>query len=385
MKLNLYEQSGSDNHGCEAIMRSTIDMFNGMFESIELYSQLPESEVRYGLDKICNIHLQGKNIRPYSLEHIIGKVINTIKPSYSPFYNKVHCNYLKSSGISLQTGGDNYCYANQYRMLGYMNDQTRKKGMKSVLWGVSIEPDIIARKEVADNLKRYDLITVRESITKEAMKQHGIEENVVFCPDPAFTLRTADIEIEEKYIDAIGINVSPLIMKSESQKDIVYESYYELIDFILENTEKNILLIPHVVVKGNDDREPLGKMYEKYKETKRVFMLEDSDCNVLKAYIARCCFFVGARTHATIAAYSRCVPTLVVGYSVKAKGIAKDLFGSYENYVLPVQDITKSNMLKDGFVELYDKKDEIKKHLCEIMPEYIDRAYLGREAVEKLM
>ena len=67
MKLNLYEQSGSDNHGCEAIIRATIDMFRHDFESIELFSSLPESEYQYGLDQVCNVHLQGEAIRTYSL------------------------------------------------------------------------------------------------------------------------------------------------------------------------------------------------------------------------------------------------------------------------------------------------------------------------------
>ena len=65
----------------------------------------------------------------------------------------------------------------------------------------------------------------------------------------------------------------------------------------------------------------------------------------LKGYIARCRFFVGARTHATIAAYSSCVPTLVLGYSVKSRGIARDLFGNEENYVLPVQSLQEPDEL----------------------------------------
>ena len=68
-------------------------------------------------------------------------------------------------------------------------------------------------------------------------------------------------------------------------------------------------------------------------------MIEDSPAEVLKGYISRCSFFVGARTHSTIAAYSTGVPTLVIGYSVKSRGIATDLFGTYDNYVLPVQEL----------------------------------------------
>ena len=69
----------------------------------------------------------------------------------------------------------------------------------------------------------------------------------------------------------------------------------------------------------------------------------------LKGYIARCRFFIGARTHSTIAAYSSGVPTLVLGYSVKSKGIAKDLFGTYENYVLTVQQLKEYSELGRAF------------------------------------
>ena len=111
------------------------------------------------------------------------------------------------------------------------------------------------------------------------------------------------------------------------------------VEFILEKTDQNIALIPHVVWPSSDDREPLTKIYEAFKYSNRVFMVEDAPAEVLKGYIANCSFFVGARTHSTIAAYSSGVPTLVMGYSVKSRGIATDLFGGYENYVIPVQEI----------------------------------------------
>ena len=70
-----------------------------------------------------------------------------------------------------------------------------------------------------------------------------------------------------------------------------------------------------------------------------MVIIGDAPAALLKGYISKCSFFVGARTHSTIAAYSTGVPTLVIGYSVKSRGIATDLFGAYENYVIPVQDI----------------------------------------------
>ena len=81
---------------------------------------------------------------------------------------------------------------------------------------------------------------------------------------------------------------------------------------------------------GNNDLEVLAQLYDEFKDNDRIMLIGDHNCMELKGYIARCRFFVGARTHATIAAYSSCVPTLVLGYSVKSRGIARDLFGNEE-------------------------------------------------------
>ncbi|MFQ6794014.1 MAG: polysaccharide pyruvyl transferase family protein [Thomasclavelia sp.] len=146
----------------------------------------------------------------------------------------------------------------------------------------------------------------------------------------------------------------------------------------------NIALIPHVVWENNDDRIPLNELYEKFKATNRVCIIKDCNCMELKGFISRCRFFIGARTHATIAAYSTCVPTLVVGYSIKAKGIAKDIFGTYDNYVLPVQSLSHKNDLTDSFLWMYNHENKIKEYLKNIMPNYIDKAMIAQEKIKQL-
>ena len=79
------------------------------------------------------------------------------------------------------------------------------------------------------------------------------------------------------------------------------------------------------------------------------------------------------------------VPTLVVGYSVKARGIARDLFGTEEGYVLPVQQLRESDELTRAFVRLYEKRDAIRTHLNETIPGYIARADEARKALEELL
>jgi polysaccharide pyruvyl transferase WcaK-like protein len=105
----------------------------------------------------------------------------------------------------------------------------------------------------------------------------------------------------------------------------------------------------------------------------------------LKGFISRCRFFVGARTHATIAAYSTCVPTLVVGYSVKARGIAKDIFGSEENMVIPVQSLEHEDDLVNAFKYIQENEESIRKHLQDFMPSYIEKAWQAGEEVKKLI
>jgi len=105
----------------------------------------------------------------------------------------------------------------------------------------------------------------------------------------------------------------------------------------------------------------------------------------LKYIISKCSTFVGCRTHSTIAAYSTCVPTLVVGYSTKAKGIAKDIFGDYSDLLVDARDFKTDNDLLNKFLAFYERKDELKLHLQKVMPEYINRAYLAKDALIKML
>ena len=132
------------------------------------------------------------------------------------------------------------------------------------------------------------------------------------------------------------------------------ENYKKFIQYIFDNTDDSVALIPHVVWSGSDDRKPLTELYEAFKDTGRIALIGDRPAEGLKGYIAKCSFFVGARTHSTIAAYSSNVPTLVIGYSVKSKGIATDLFGTYENYCLPVQELSEP----DSLIKAYNKIKE---------------------------
>jgi polysaccharide pyruvyl transferase WcaK-like protein len=149
-----------------------------------------------------------------------------------------------------------------------------------------------------------------------------------------------------------------MVLERAGDPELVKKSYRNFIRFILDGTDNNIAFVPHVVWSSSDDRRPLKDLYEDYKSTGRVVFIEDNPAEVLKGYISKCSFFVGARTHSTIAAYSSGVPTLVIGYSVKSRGIATDIYGSYDNYVLPVQEMQDPQALIRSYEFIMKQRPE---------------------------
>ncbi|MCI6430578.1 MAG: polysaccharide pyruvyl transferase family protein [Lachnospiraceae bacterium] len=372
----LYIHSGSGNHGCEAIIRSTRKILNS---PLELYSTNPNDDKKYNIDEIVDVIGDipmnlGKHRFCGFLAAVYHKLMKT-DYLYSVFrhYNLVL--RVKKGDVCFSIGGDNYCYRGT-DILGHINLTLKKKGAKTVLWGCSIEPEVLNLKSVVEDLKRYDLITVRETCSQKALADAGIVDNVRLFSDPAFQLEMVERPLPEHFIpgNTVAINISPLIIRREAETGITFMNYKRLMDYILNETNMNIVLLPHVVWDSADDRKPLRELYELYKDTNRIAILDDFNCEELKGYISKCRFLIAARTHATIAAYSTCVPTLVVGYSIKAKGIAIDLFGDDKNYVVPVQSLKNESDLLKAFCWIVDHEADIKKHLEEVMPEYKQKA-----------
>ena len=392
MNVNLYPYPTSLNHGCEAIAVSTANILN-KYKVGDLWLNLTRDISNSDLGDINLLkslyqrveYITVPDIKRLSFDWIkyhgakaIGKDLS-IKIRKDKLIRE-NIEVFASSDLFLSIGGDNYCYG---RPVGFyaLNKYVHQIGKKSVLWGCSIEPAAID-DEMREDLLLYDNIVARESLTYEALKAKEIK-NVVLYPDPAFTLPALMPETD-KYDNAIGFNVSPMILEYSRDKNLVLEAWKKALIYILKETDLNIVLLPHVTVSTSDDRIILSQLYNSLECHDRVEMVDDMNCMALKGIISRCRMFIGARTHATIAAYSSCVPTLVCGYSVKAKGIAKDIFGQYENYVVPVQDISEINQLISSLRWLLDNEENIRRHLKKVMPEYIEKAWHAGEEISAI-
>ncbi|WP_216696877.1 polysaccharide pyruvyl transferase family protein [Anaerostipes faecalis] len=385
MKYVLYYHTGSENHGCEALVRSTSKIIQ---EKPILYSMGYEEDLKYEIDQIADVHDDKiLKLERHSLKYLISAILIKLVKStilYTYFSRKSLMNGIKTDDICLSIGGDNYCY-NGREIMADLNHIMKRKGIKTVLWGCSIDPEVLT-SAVIEDLKRYDLITVRESITMQALAYRGVVKNVRTVSDPAFVLPDQKVDLPMGFLEGktVGINLSPLILQYTEYKAQVLDSFYRLIQEILDTTDNMIALIPHVVKKGNSDLEILKPIYEHFKSSNRVILISDQNCMKLKYIISKCRIMIAARTHASIAAYSSCVPTLVIGYSVKSRGIAIDLFGKEDNYVIPVQMIQKADDLLEVYHWIEYHENEIRNQLNQIMPEYKEKALRAKVYLDEL-
>lgn len=375
-RIMLYNHGGCENRGCEAIVRSTAALFAGR-ATVSLASDQPEYDRTAGLDGVTKII--NSQISPYSVRRLINSVGFRLGMPREQEVARKHGTVIdlgKRSDVCLSIGGDTYCYGHQEH-LQVINGRLARAKKPMILWGCSVEPDIICG-ETLEDLRAYDLIVARESITEAAMKAAGLP--VVRWCDPAFTMVSEELPLPSAWREGktVGLNVSPLILNKSKNREKTLKAFVSLVRHILETTDFAVALIPHVFWSHDDDEDALRAIAAEF-EDPRVFVLQGKEKKLtapqIKGYISRLSALVTARTHASVAAYSTAVPTLVIGYSVKAKGIARDLFGDEAGHLIPVQELAGEGELIAAFDALISRGEAERAFLRERLPAYM----AGRE------
>lgn len=365
-KVILCGHTGSHNRGCEAIIKSTTDLFSSMgVETVLATHDLPYDR-KLGISEFSKV-VEYAEFRNHPIRRSISLFFDKIlKATYIANSLRQREVWKEAQGnIVLNVGGDTYCYDVMPKVSISLNKYCTKHRIPCIFWGCSIEKEKIYNPEINSDLQRYTLIAPRESLTYQYLVEAGIPQNKLFLmADPAFTLATMPCKLPKNFApkNTVGINLSPLVMSWSNNGELVWDNYCNTIDYIIRETDMNICLIPHVFRTENDyDMIPHLKLFEKYKNTSRVAIINDNSlsCKQLKYIISQCRFLITARTHASIAAYSSLIPTLVLGYSIKSVGIAIDLFGSSENYVVSTDKLKYSNELKKAFCYIQNSEQKI--------------------------
>lgn len=385
MKLFMFAHGGSLNRGCEAIVRSSVEMIKATIPEASVYLASGRPETDTIIDKLDGI-FDGTSspIPKYSYDWLVSSLQVKLFQDETYALSRMESNiikHIKDMDVCLSIGGDNYCYGEQPGWYE-VDRRVKEQGKKLVLWGCSIGEEDMSERKLED-LKRFDLILARESLTYDMLLRRGLH-NVRRCADPAFTMVAEELPLPEGWQEGntVGLNFSPLVWKRNKESRRAVKA---LIQHLLRTTDMTIALTPHVIEEGNNDHEVLKAYYEEFKHTGRVLLLPDHlNATQYKGYIRRMRFFIGARTHATIAAYSSGVPTMVLGYSVKSKGIAKDLFGS-EKLVLDLKELSDEERMISMVDDMIQEEQELKEHLRTILPDIKRMSYDAVHHLHELM
>lgn len=248
-------------------------------------------------------------------------------------------------------------------------------------------------------LKRFDVLTVRDTITYEFFRSLGFDQTKLI-PDTAFVLTPATQErVQEIYAAEgfslhegkyVGLNVSVLLYNRMKQQGKDYISLMcELIRNLKTITQLPILLIPHqyysekilmrfpdlknrLRTEGGDDREIIPMIYDRLLDADQVYAVKgEYSCYDYKGMIKGCAVFIGGRMHSVIASLSSSVPCLIMQYSHKSLGLMTML--GVSEYCWNVQD--KPKALEEMVSLLWNTKDAYRQKLEQIMPKLREETY----------
>lgn len=372
-KIYFAGQDNFGNRGCEALIRSSVDLINSEFGPSEFAvpsarptldaAQWPDAE-RHGVRFVQNEPFPAA-VRWWGRFRRMP-----LAPFWQPTYRATQPTReaVNASDALLMTGGDiislDYGPESLFYWAGVCR-AAKELGKPAILWGASVGPfarDRRIERAMREFLAEFELITVREDASLNYLATLGIP-NVYRVSDPAFCLQPDAHRVEDEIcfrrpnVPLLGFNISPVIRGFRPSEQARTELDEEVVRFLVQvanDRHMDVLLVPHVdPLDGsggyNSDSEYMTRLLDAVGprlsgNAGNVAILRPGyNAAQLKHVISKCDFFMGGRTHATIAAMSMAVPTTSIAYSVKARGINLDVFG-HDEFVLPTPDVTSQTL-----------------------------------------
>lgn len=402
MKIYLTGHNNFGNRGCEALVRSTVDLVRATISDAEFF--VPTGDVVRDSAQWPEASTHGVRFVPVAAvpsRFIQWSRICSRIPFLASFRwptlrnpSELSTEILTSDAI-LSIGGDNYSLDYDLASLAYfvaVAEAGLKRKIPVILWGASVGPfkaRPAVEKKMREHLLRMSYLVIRESHSVRYLEELGVTHNVTSGTDSAFALTPEALDMSPFWpttgaMGVLGLNISPLIETVRAKAGNRTALVDEVVQFVrasLHSRDLGVILIPHVAPlngsERNNDERLLADIFDKLSDLGTRIALVPSGMNAaqLKFIIGQCRFFIGARTHATIAALSMKVPTLSIAYSVKALGINLDLFG-HERYAIDTRTLN-AHSLNAGFEMLCAEEVAIRTLLSERIPAWKERATLG--------
>lgn len=417
---------GSHSRGCEAIVRSTVDILrnefpDALFTVASWYPEedgplteipglriipglkrpLPMSSVT-GRSRVLMVRL-AKYLIPYGMMMVVRrlrdrqqKMLLQDGQGADKRFPTVYFlrDAMLASDIVLSIGGD--IYSEFYGTPTYFMELiefAQSLGRNTVIWGASIGPfptPSVLRRMVA-LLRRTDLITVRDDWTAEYLRSLSVQNNWERVADPAFIMEAKSSKrtvLPFRSGPIVGLNGSGLMhlyLSTRQCKQIIHDlgSFARV---LIDDKGCNIVLVPHDLTPGSyeNDWVFLYELAMAIGRGEKVYLLPPGlDARETKFCISQCGFFVGMRMHSIVASLSQHVPTIALSYSPKYAGLMQYVYG-HTDYLISYNNLS-FRLLIDKFQQLQANADDIRRQLAERIPELQTQARLGGKYVRDLL
>lgn len=238
-------------------------------------------------------------------------------------------------------------------------------------------------------LKKSAVCFVRDSISEEYVKKNfGVLPLVT--TDVAFSLPYKNTMTREDERVYVGFNPSGLLWDgtkvfcTSKHITIDYKEYVKgVFQYLCADEQYVVCLIPHVFVKdelqhGENDWKACCEIKEMFPKVE--FVRDFETPMEAKQIISSMDVFVGARMHATIAAFSTGVATIPVSYSRKFEGLYQDL--EYP-YLIGATHMNTQEAI-DKTIEWIKNKEQLTKKVKESAGLVKKRQQVLLDAIEQM-
>jgi len=356
MKVGLLgTEFNSGNRGCGALGYASLEILkkvcHDISDKIEVYAFL------FDLDT-----------RPCVFDNIELKLIS-IEPKKLSFWKNAKKIFNECDFVWDFTGGDSF--SDIYGMKRFCIHSAIKElaiGCKTkfIMAPQTIGPfeNKVAFMWARHIMKRAAVCFVRDSMSEKYAKD-TFDVSPILTTDVAFSLPYLKREKSEGKI-RLAFNPSGLLwngtkeFNAKKHLTVGYTTYIEMLfNKVCADDRYEIYLIPHVfsndLQSGENDLRACVEIQEKYPSTK---IIEDYNTPMeAKSIISTMDIFIGARMHATIAAFSTGVATIPFSYSRKFEGLYQDL--QYP-YVLSATKMTTEEAV-DTTLQWLEKYEELQQ------------------------
>lgn len=436
----LVGHQGSNNRGCEALVRTTVDILRHEFAEcqITLASMHPENDLALTdienleiIPGVCSTPYFYEAIKPVAVSSLMSltqssSLLRKIVMNILPYglVNKIRglrksqlstgqraiprpltengfrmVRHLKQSmmvaDVVISIGGDLYIedYGPPLYALELL-EYAQFLGRKSMVWGASIWPlhTEWVQERVAEMLRKCDLVTVRDEQSEIYLNSLGISSNVKRVADGAFIMPAQlSSRVRVPWVTrpnlVIGLNASNLLSHylSSDQLPQALAALLGFIRMLIDRDKAFLILVPHDGKPGAPERDFLFEFAQVLDRSDSVYMAPlGLNAPETKALIGLCDYFIAMRFHPSIAALSQAIPTLGFSHSPKFAGLHNLVYG-HTDFVIPYSDMISLEKIWLKYEEIKMRGEDIKNHLNLQIPHLQNMARLNGSYLREML